>query len=484
MTDRLVLQILRLLVAGLVFAAVVGVSALLLSGRLAPALVVGTGLAAALILLAPLFLRESFDLFEPLALIGLTTAIGVTLRALYLPFSDDAFVESYMLLGKDLSVLLDGAVMILLGLIAFVVGYHVRTPPVDPRRWWVLRRRLWDDRRVKVVVALLAMAGAIGTYVYIQRLGIAQIALETLSQKRRVSLEGGASPYTRLGYFRWAAGLTAPAFYVLFAWFCLRRKRWPSPAGVMVGLVGLVALFLPIFTSSRSDLAGILLVAVMIRHYLRRDLGLATLVVGAAMIFSLVAFLGIVRTTRGDLSQISPLEASGRMVETLAVDRHFLDLSKTAHYVNAFPEQIEYQHGRSLTVLLLAPIPRTMWPGKPVIAAGEEYGRQIFSESGGVPPGIVGEMYLNFGPAGVALGMLALGIFLRTLYASFRLWGTSNPNAVLFYAVTVLHLGFMMPGGNFASGVARVIMDLLPLGVAIGLIGRVPGRDSAEPTAG
>ena len=85
----------------------------------------------------------------------------------------------------------------------------------------------------------------------------------------------------------------------------------------------------------------------------------------------------------------------------------------TRRALEIFPEQHGYMYGQSYYRLLFVPIPRAIWPGKP------ENTERIFaalldSDLGAagvtIPPGIVGDLYSNFGPIGV-LGMLAFGFF-------------------------------------------------------------------------
>lgn len=78
-----------------------------------------------------------------------------------------------------------------------------------------------------------------------------------------------------------------------------------------------------------------------------------------------------------------------------------------------FPSSVPYLWGQSYYRLLFVPIPRSVWPGKP------ENTERIFARAldpalgdtgTTIPPGIVGDQYINFGHLGV-LGMFMFGIF-------------------------------------------------------------------------
>ncbi|MBU0617733.1 MAG: hypothetical protein KKI02_08445 [Planctomycetes bacterium] len=79
--------------------------------------------------------------------------------------------------------------------------------------------------------------------------------------------------------------------------------------------------------------------------------------------------------------------------------------------LDLFPDDHPYLKGQSYYRLLFVPIPRSVWPGKP------ENTQRIFARvhdprlrrrGTTIPAGIVGDLYINFGPLGV-LGMIVWG---------------------------------------------------------------------------
>ncbi len=84
------------------------------------------------------------------------------------------------------------------------------------------------------------------------------------------------------------------------------------------------------------------------------------------------------------------------------------------------PEEAPYQRGYGYYVQAVNPIPRALWPGKPVLESGillaQLYG-STDEKSGDVfmtrSPGILGEMYLNFGLLGIVVLSAAGGWLLR-----------------------------------------------------------------------
>jgi hypothetical protein len=79
------------------------------------------------------------------------------------------------------------------------------------------------------------------------------------------------------------------------------------------------------------------------------------------------------------------------------------------------PERADYLYGQSYYRLLFAPIPRLIWPDKPpntqrIVASWLHPG--VAQQT--TPPGIQGDLYINFGYAGV-LGFLVFGWMLGLL---------------------------------------------------------------------
>lgn len=90
--------------------------------------------------------------------------------------------------------------------------------------------------------------------------------------------------------------------------------------------------------------------------------------------------------------------------------------------INLFPHAYPYLWGESYYRVLFAPIPRAIWPNKPVsinrlyVAVAD---RDFRSRGGTRPPGMVATLYVNFGPFGV-VGMLIFGwVFAQERYRTF-----------------------------------------------------------------
>jgi hypothetical protein len=130
-------------------------------------------------------------------------------------------------------------------------------------------------------------------------------------------------------------------------------------------------------------------------------------------------------------------------------------------------------------------VPRFLWPSKPSLQAGYEFGQKYL----GLPPEIrtsipitqPGDLYMNFGLAGVLLGMAAWGAVASLLYRWFV--RQASVAAILVY-VTAISI-IVTIEADFVSLVATGFRLLL-LTLAVGwILSRFASasRFSAPPAA-
>jgi hypothetical protein len=91
-----------------------------------------------------------------------------------------------------------------------------------------------------------------------------------------------------------------------------------------------------------------------------------------------------------------------------------------AYVLETTPETVPYWGGETYTFLLASVIPRFLWPEKPEAGFGNEFGRRYgflhsrnFDTTINVP--WLAEFYMNFGTAGVIVGMALVGAGFRFL---------------------------------------------------------------------
>ena len=430
-------------------------TAYLLTGSEAPLLMAG-GTGALMLLVAPQLLGRAYDLFQPLTFVLWSVFIGVFLRTIYIITVDDTTTRDYLLLGQPPEFLTTAMIVVLVALAMFVLGYAVRFP-ARPRldRLPLIRHDSWHPTRLAGVAVVLVTLSIVATTLYVQQMGIGSLSLDTLSTKRRLVVEGAEYRFAALGYYLWGSKLSAYAFYLLFTYVVTTRTRLLSPLGLLTLGLGMSSAILPIITSSRTEALLPLAYSALIWHYLRSTVRASSLLLILTIAMSGVILMGSLRALSQDR-----IEAIGDHIGVEAVlgTRHWLDVTKTAHIVDAVPRREDFQYGRTLVSWVFAPIPRTLWLDKPVIRSGQIIGQIIYEGQfvkTGVPPGFVAELYWNFGFVGVVIGMVVFGLGLRYLYEVFRPLLTRNRNALLLYVGLMLPFALQLLGGDLSGAVLQ-----------------------------
>jgi hypothetical protein len=98
-----------------------------------------------------------------------------------------------------------------------------------------------------------------------------------------------------------------------------------------------------------------------------------------------------------------------------------------------------FQNGRTLVELVLAFVPRIIWPDKPGVAAGQLFNKEVIRGIGDtyVSPSHLGELYWNFGWPGLIVGMTLIGMLLGFVGAKTSLAERASATRLLILLATV-----------------------------------------------
>jgi len=288
----------------------------------------------------------------------------------------------------------------------------------------------------------------LGACLFVNEMGIGAIVLSNVSQMHEYVVQGAQFQQASLGYLRWAASLMTPAFYLLLAWFASAGKRWFSCAGVLVLVIGVLATLFPLLNRSRTGVVTVFIVALVIWHYLHGGISIRKILIAVVLVIPVVVIMGAPWRGASDVDAVSPYLAGEKILDTMAGSMNFFAISKTSHIFDAIPGKFDHQHGLTLLTWLFAPVPRTLWMDKPPVFVWALLGQEVIEtldpsgEGAAIPPMIVAELFLNFGPLGVPVGMFILGYCLRLLYRSFRPLPGCNRSAAVLYVPFVFACSF------------------------------------------
>ena len=424
-----------------------------------------TGMVAIYLLVS----RTTDLLAPPFIILGLCI-LGINIR-LYNIVTDSTHVLEHVLLpGIGIAGLSHGITAITVGVGALLAGYSVTVAPQRLVRW-TSASHTWHPQRLKFLAVPLLLVSAVSVLVYAQQMNLpAQIAAGRISMARRLVVAG--SEYgAASSYLIWGAKLAEALYYILLA----RRYTNESSRGSTIFLVTLFlfSTIVPIVSSQRSAIFNMLLISLIMRHYLYRPTtGHSLLLLTAAALVSLgiLTQFRIVSQT-GDSLTSDASTYTGNIEDTLSKP-YFLGVAKTSVIVAAVPDRIDFLHGRSLTLWLLAPIPRTVWPGKPAVRIGPFVAQTIYGRTNhsGVPPGFLAELYMNFGYIGLVLGSLLLGLVLRILYQTFVVLSPHTAHGILVHTFLSLHLTLTLLSSDLTGTISAVALYLLPILIALRII--------------
>jgi len=391
-------------------------------------------IAVGIVTLAPaiyFFLRGKFDLFHPLvfpmwtyffpgfAVGGLILAAGMS-DAHYLPYVQD---ETY---NFPLTFF-----YLIVGFLGIVAGFAI---PIGKKIGDVIARILpkWElsDSKARNGGVILLTLGLIN-------IGIAFLfgALGFQTPEEGSNLAGLILMSTLFWY---------QASFLL-GLYIFRSERIGSIALVILGVLVLTAVTNALLVGSRGGLFHFILPLVFAYFYSGRRMGfkqyasigaIMVLVLGAGIIYgttfrsiregqqsvSLDRYVAVVPTTFSKILEQDPIEILSEGVSTLATRIELV--SAVAVVVSNYEALAPYEEELGISDNIIVEtstffIPRVLWNDKPVSVEPAKYADLYFNyseNSFSMTP--VGDLIRNFGPWGIPLGMLILGILLRIVYTA------------------------------------------------------------------
>lgn len=471
------------------------VLSLVLTGVLAAVAGARAGVAAGLICAAcwlaylfsamPVLLQRHYDVFEPATLFVLSVLIGTALRAPFALLTSDGDARRHLLLGFPGDVLVNGASLMLLAMPFFALGYMQRPRALRVARWHLMQVNAWDANRVRLLVLGCLVVAGLSVFFFISeiRQNLVIQALGDLSSKRFGAVEGGEYK-TAFAYNRWGASLVGLAF-LFYVVHCVGGRR-PLTRGnrMMLWGLGTLSVLFPAFTSSRYEMLVQLLMCAPAYVYLAGQFSRRLLVTLGAIVFALFMLVTGLRREVATSAELGDFVTRLPLVHETVGARGFVDVAKTSLQMETYPAQRDFFLGTSYLSLLVAPIPRTAWPDKPAIGLGKEIGRHVYGmEDAGVPSGLIGELWVNFGWIMIAPGTFLLGWGMRYYYESFRPLLRTRNGAVLYSSI-LIPVAMRIPSGDLSVGLVDIATSALPAILGIWFVSRAaPTRPVMEQRA-
>lgn len=325
-----------------------------------------------------------------------------------------------------------GVLCVLLSAASFLFGYH-QTQGCKLVDGVAGRVRQLDDPRILWTVVVVCAVLGLAPVAYYSGLQLYDLFKGILGMRRSW---GGLIGRGRYGGFREAV-LQLENFVFgagPFAVILLLSRRCNVPQRIFCGVIALWPLLRAYGSGTRSTMIAALLPVVAIVYFrsrprTQRAMILGTLAMSPLIYLFMAAIIG--SREKGGLEW----EAAQRV--DYVGNEMFQEL---LYVIDTVPDKVEYQLGHSYYVQLVNPIPRFLWPGKPTLDTGillaqmkgavdPNNGEVYFTNS----PGLIGEMYLNFGVLGI-LGLSAFGGWLARGWDRIPRSHAASLPTMVFYA--------------------------------------------------
>lgn len=406
--------------------------------------------------------KARVDLLSPPVVLAACVLLGYW--GPYSAFSDglDLFSLRY---GVDL-VDPDGSTAIafslaLFGASAFFVAYRralnrrVLSDGAESR-WLARSAPQWSRARMGGTVFVYSVVGSLLFSYGVFRVGGAAIVALALGDRIRLT-EG-------LNYLFYAINLLPSC---ALAWWALTLTSGSKRSG---GLAAFCFLSLAAATTqgSKSILFVFVVGAVIMYHRAERAFSAWAISAGAALLFVLLTFYAMYTREYlavGEfvtLTQLS-LENIWAVITTEFLG-NFIQLQTLTILVDRVPAVLPFQYGMTLLTLLALPVPRGLWPAKPITAAGiftiAFWPDVWLSQGTSLPPGLFGEFYLNLGVVGVIFGCAAFGWVAGRVTAQHNA-APRDPVRLLAYSLFVAFIPHFVRG-EFVSPTALYLVFFLP----------------------
>lgn len=415
---------------------------------------------------------RKIEMSDPINLFMMAVLTGMTLASFPLAFSDSSRVN-YMMADRNRESFAMGSVFALIALVVIGIGYTGCSRRIRIERFVPSGSRL-SERGMQIGMAIGTVLAMLAAVSFIQSTG----GFAAIGKKRALEIaSGGDVVFAAAGYSRMLASLSGAIMLVLFSYYLQNYRRIPTLIRIELVLLFGATCMLPFISSARGQVVSLLIALVMV-YSCHRTIPRRTLIICALTVvlgFNAMSAMRSASQGEGAHERKNPLISigeSGNGYSTVAF----------THIILGVPERMDYQLGTTLFTWVTAPIPRSVWPGKPDVSLGKRVLGEIIQQNvlrTGRPPGFVGEGIMNFGWIGFSLFSLLLGYLMRLTANSFLPVVTSSPFLPPLYYYTASNVA-QLANSNLSQALVRYGTDVVILIISYILLQHLLARRSGQ----
>lgn len=400
--------------------------------------------------------RANRDPFEPVVILGgifflyyPMNAIGIAILGF-----DGAFPATQAGSGRLLGAFTLAMFVITAGVCAFYVGYYGVS-----------------KRSSRPIMPAITNRKPVFSYLFI--VWVASAALY-LSMATGIVQQGNAF-----------IGLLAGWHHYIPVAFVITYFRNESNVENVLSVVLLIAFEFAILTLVEFQLDEVLIQIILLTvayHYVGPSLDFPDIAKLAGFVAVLFPIAAIVQRVQTGASLVESLvgQQSPFLSYVQAFVSRFIGTEALTLIVARTPEQVQYQHGETLLLIIYSFVPRVIWSGKPSIIMCRY--NNIYFSGRGPDTGtcsamtVPGELYWNFGAVGVIGGLFVFGIIVGLLYRWFleQMTGETHPYlAILVYGIALSSLMKIEVG--VAQMLSGMVKELVFMAIFFALVTRSIG---------
>jgi oligosaccharide repeat unit polymerase len=385
------------------------------------------------------------DIFSPLNVMSYLMIMSSPVFAVYIYFLASDERKTIKMYGLEFHELSLGITLILAGTFCMVAGYAFAAMFPDGK---AAPKSTYSAGPLRILAFFVIVGAVIAGYFYAKDVGLSAALAEggSISAKRVHEDTLGVAPRgSALTHWR-VLGTSLPhaliIVYLTLIWTGQIPKKYIDL--VLIGAMLVLAAFIPFIASTRTPIFEILLILIMLRHYIVRPISFWKMSGFALIGLFAVGLLGQMRQNP-DTQREQGLARYFGVFEEVVAASYFMDIGKSAIVIRNVPAAVDYIHGSSLVSVFVAVIPRQIWPEKPIVRIGYFVGQEVIGlhNTTGIPPGLMAELYLNFGYWFVPVPMFLLGMLMRRLYAPVSRHEIT-PASVIRYVLAIDIIGIAL----------------------------------------
>ena len=377
------------------------------------------------------FLLQKTNLFSIWSFIFYSTFL-VFLRTIYMVFglADFEKLNQVFLRGKQIIDFVDVSMIMVISYLLLVLGYLLGQNKKYRIKKLNLIQNSWSEKRYLLVTISLIFISLTSIYIFVQSNG--GLISGIISSARGVSdtLED-TNPQ---GYLRLFASLGFVNLFLTTSWLRFTKKY--KFYSILVFTISFISyIFFNFFVSQRAAVVFIFVQLIALLYYSNK-FKFSKIKFFAGVLISLTLFqvMSSLRNS-GELSNTSFKFDIISAFEPAIMTINFIDISKTSHIIDAIPKKLPFAYGGTYFTSLYAPIPRSIWPKKPVVNVDNIVGQKVYGSNyfgaGGTPAGLIAEAYWNFWFFGIIFIPLLAGFVLRYIENTFQAYIDSKNIIIL-----------------------------------------------------